>query len=162
MRVRDALDAYLAENGFTRDAYAAAKTKGSLFGVEISLPNPPSHRRAIMLHDLQHVATGYGTDHAGEAEISAWQLRRGLGGVGLYVSAIVAFNTALGFASAPRRTIAALLGAGAGPSLFGATIPYDELLDRTVGELRAILNVPQEGMARRPRSLHAKAPKTCE
>src|SRR4051794_5759973 len=78
MRVRDALDHYLAENGFTAASYSSARSEGSLFGLKFSLPNPPSHQRALRLHDLHHVATGFGTDHAGEAEISVWQARRGL------------------------------------------------------------------------------------
>ena len=67
MRVRDARDAYLAENGFTTESYDAPTTAGSFLGVKFSVPNPPPHQRAIRLHDLHHVATGFGTDHAGEA-----------------------------------------------------------------------------------------------
>ena len=78
MLVRDALDHYLAENGFTKEGYASPTTSGSFLGLKFSVPNPPSHQRAVRLHDLHHVATGFGTDHAGEAEISVWQARRDL------------------------------------------------------------------------------------
>jgi hypothetical protein len=69
VRVRDARDAYLAENGFTVEGYEAKWTEASLFGFRFRVPNTPRHRWAIMRHDLHHVATGYGTDLAGEGEI---------------------------------------------------------------------------------------------
>lgn len=158
MRVRDGRDAYLAENGFTTESYDAPTAKGSFFGLGFSVPNPPAHRRAIRLHDLHHVATGYGTDHAGEAEISAWQARRGLLPAGLYVTAIVLANAGVGLLVAPRRTLAAF-DAGGGGSLFTLDAEYDALLDKTVGELRALLAIPDDGVAHAPRALHALAPR---
>lgn len=160
MRVRDARDAYLAENGFTLEAYDSPTTSGSLLGMKFSVPNPPSHRRAIRLHDLHHVATGFGTDQAGEGEISAWQARRGLRSTGAYVTAIVTMNALLGLVFAPRQTLAALRGSREGGSLFGMSIAYDELLDLTVGELRQMLAIPPHGLASRPRRLHSHAPRT--
>lgn len=158
MRVLDARSAYLAENGFTVESYDSPTTAGSLLGVKFSVPNPPSHRRAIRLHDLHHVATGFGTDHAGEAEISAWQARRGLRSAGHYVAAIVIFNALLGVVFAPRRTWAALRIAGTNHSLFNMSVDYDALMGRSVGELRAMLGIPERGLATRPRGLHAHAP----
>jgi len=79
--VRAGRDAYLDENGFTVAAYDEPRTQASFFGLDFSIPNTPAHRRAIVLHDLHHVATGYGTDLAGEGEISAWELRAGLRGL---------------------------------------------------------------------------------
>ncbi len=159
MRVRDARDVYLAENGFTTEGYESATTSGSILGVKIRVPNPPAHQRAIRLHDLVHVATGYGTDHAGEGEISAWQAARGLRGTGAYVVAIILFNTTIGAISAPGRTLAAARTASRGEgSIFTAPLPYDALLELTVGELRALLSIPAEGLAALPRGLHAHAP----
>lgn len=158
MRVRDARDAYLAENGFTVESYDAPTTKGSFLGLRFSVPNPPSHRRAIRLHDLHHVATGFGTDHAGEAEISAWQARRGLIPAGMYVTIIVLTNAALGVLFAPGRTWAALRGAGKGGSLYTLDREYETLIEMTVGELRGILSLPAEGLATTRRGLHAHAP----
>jgi hypothetical protein len=157
MRVRDARDAYLAENGFSATAYDAAKSEGSLFGIRVAVPNPLAHRRALRLHDLHHVATGFGTDHAGEAELSAWQLRRGLLRAGLYVGAIVATNVLVGLAVAPRRTLGALRNS-AGSSLFSTAADYDALLEMTVGELRRMLGVAENGLTSRQRGLHAHAP----
>lgn len=157
LRVRDARDLYLAENGFTMASYDSPTAQGSLFGLKFSVPNPPSHQRAIRFHDLHHVATGYGTDHAGEAELSIWQARRGLRKAGLYVAAIVLTNVAIGVAVAPARTVEAFRRAAGNGSLFNVAANYDWLLDRTVGELRAQLGIPETGLTTRPRGLHAHA-----
>ena len=158
MRVREALSIYLAENGFTTEGYDSPKTSGSLLGLKFSVPNPPSHQRAVRLHDLHHVATGFGTDHAGEAEISVWQARRGLRVAGVYVASIVLLNVVVGLLLAPRRTLGALRRSTTGPSLFGMPVAYDSLLDLTVGELREALEVPREGLATSPRHRHSHAP----
>jgi hypothetical protein len=49
MRVRDALDVYLRENGFTKESYDSPTSTGSIFGIPVKVPNPPAHRRAIRL-----------------------------------------------------------------------------------------------------------------
>jgi len=163
--VRRARDAYLEENGFTVESYAAAWTEASAFGIPFKVPNTARHRWAIMLHDLHHVATGYGTEMAGEGEISAWEARRGLRPLGLYVAAIVAVGSLTGALLAPRRALAAWRASGTGrPSLFSiraivnAQADYDALLGMTVGELRAQLGVPVEGLVT-SRALHSRAPR---
>src|SRR5437660_355076 len=70
MPVWRARDAYLAENGFSVAEYDDKWTKASFFGIPLRVPNTARHRWAIMLHDLHHVATGYGTSFDGEGEIS--------------------------------------------------------------------------------------------
>jgi hypothetical protein len=120
-----------------------------------------------MLHDLHHVATGFGTDIAGEGEISGWEARRGLRALGFYVGGIVASGFSLGLFVAPLRTLRAWrAAAGEAPSLFPlCELPegefdarYEELLGMTVGELRRMLSVPERGVSDRPRRLHAYAP----
>jgi hypothetical protein len=157
--VRRGRDAYLDENGFTVEAYDEPKTPASFFGLDFTVPNTPKHRWAIMLHDLHHVATGYGTDLVGEAEISAWELRRGLSGLGLYVGSIVLGAALFGLVLAPRRTVEAFLAAPSDDgSLFQTTRSYEDLIGLRVGELRSLLGLPEEGLARRPRQLHPNAP----
>lgn len=157
MTVKEALDAYLAENGFTVEAYDAKWTDASFLGIRFSVPNTKHHRWAIMRHDLHHVATGFGTDLAGEGEISAWELRRGLRALGLYVGGIVVAGALMGFLIAPRRALAAYRAGGA-RSLFDPSTDYESLLSMTVGELRAMLGLPADGIARTARRLHAYAP----
>ncbi len=156
-------DAYLAENGFTTEAYDADWTDASVLGIRFRVPNTARHRWAIRLHDLHHVVTGFGTDFVGEAEVSAWECGGGLRGLGLYTGAIVAGLALGGLVVAPRRTWRAFRASGS-TNLFGGHRPeseesdYDALLSLSVGALRHRLGVPRDGLAREPRALHAYAP----
>ena len=157
--VLKARNQYLAENGWTVEAYDAAWTEATVFGVSIRVPNTAAHRRGIMLHDLHHVATGYGTDLIGEGEVSAWEMHRGFKNLGLYVSSIVFAGMMLGLAIAPRRTLAAWRASGEGErSLFAEELDYEALLATTVPALRERLHLPPEGLSAFPRRLHARAP----
>lgn len=150
----------MEENGFTLEEYDALRTPASFLGVRFTVPNPPRHRWAIMLHDLHHVATGYGTNPAGEGQISAWECRRGLRPLGLYVGSIVVSGVLLGLVVAPIRTVRAWRASAHGASLFyNKDLGYDELLGRSIGELRKLLGVPPDGLSTRRRGLHSLAPK---
>jgi hypothetical protein len=160
--VRRGRDAYLAENGFTVEAYDEKWTPASFFAIDFAVPNTGKHRWAIQLHDLHHVATGYGTDLAGEGEISAWELRGGLGGLGLYVGTIVATGALMGLLLAPRRTLGAWRSAAGARPLWKVAPRYEELLAMSVGELRALVGAPAEGIASGERGLHKNAPRVTE
>ncbi len=153
-----ALSEYLCENGFTREEYDKKTTPASFLGVKFSVPNTPTHRWAIMLHDLHHVATGFGTDLISEGEISMWEARGGLRRLGLYVGGIIASGTMLAVFGAPTRALAAFRAGKRGRVLWAMDANYDDLLAMTVGELRSLLGVPQEGLAKLPRKRHAHAP----
>jgi hypothetical protein len=158
MTVREARDRYLAENGFTVDAYDDKWTEGAFLGLKILIPNTKKHRWGIMLHDLHHVVTGFGTDLAGEGEISAWEIRRGLGNLGPYVGSLVLLGTITGFIVSPRRALAAWRASGrTHEALWEMDVDYNEVLDMKVGELRALLGVPERGIAEHPRALHSRA-----
>lgn len=94
MSVKDALDAYLTENGFSRN-YDAAEVDINFFGIRFQLPNPPSRKVAGRYHDLHHLMTGYGTDPTGESEVSAWEIRRGISVFSLYIWVLI-FSVLLG------------------------------------------------------------------
>lgn len=146
-RVEDGLLAHLERGGFKREDYDAARTPVKLLGLTFSVPNPPKHRRAIMMHDLHHVATGYDTTLRGEGEISAWELRNGLRTIGWYAGMYVVGGTAMGYAVAPIRTWRARRAAATGRNFFAGTpVAYEQLLDMTIGELRALLGLPKQGL----------------
>jgi len=156
--VREGRDAYLSENGFSVEAYDEPTTQATLLGIRFRVPNTPKHRWAIMLHDLHHVATGFGTDFTGEAEISAWEARQGLRTLGFYTGWIVGNLALLGFVLAPRRALSAWRASRA-PNLFHRPdLAYEEILGMSVAELRRLLGLPDQGFARLPRRLHAHAP----
>jgi hypothetical protein len=157
MRVREARDQYLAENGFSLDEYDKKYAWFIVFGVRIAVPNSEGRRRALPFHDLHHVALGFGTDPAGEFEVTAWERRTGFDGLGAWVSFLVFMGLLGGLFLSPRRTIAAWRAARGHRSLYRAPLPYEHLLAMTVGELRAHLGVPAAGLASAPKP-HDRAP----
>ena len=81
LTVREARARYFAEAGFPPDGGYAAKfvQLAKLGPIPLGFPNSDARRKAVGLHDLHHVATGYKTDWTGEAEISAWEIASGCG-----------------------------------------------------------------------------------
>ena len=81
LTVGEARSRYFAEAGFPPDGgYAAKFVKlGQLGPIPLGFPNSEARRKAVGIHDLHHVATGYKTDWTGEAEISAWEIASGCG-----------------------------------------------------------------------------------
>jgi hypothetical protein len=75
--VQEARDLHLAANGFYLRDYEAPTFTIRIFGLSLKFPNAEAHKRAVPLHDLHHLVTGYRTDWVGEAEIGAWELRGG-------------------------------------------------------------------------------------
>ena len=159
LSVEDALDAYLAENAFTKEEYDKTTVTVNFWGMRFTLPNPPSRQLAVRFHDLHHVITGYGTDPAGEFEISAWEMRRGVGVFGLYVRLIIASGWLSGLVLFPRRSWAAWRHGGSKPRLPPPSLElYQELLMLDVRSLRARYGVDEGGIAG-ARGLHQDAPK---
>ncbi|MGQ0629158.1 MAG: hypothetical protein ACT4PL_13795 [Phycisphaerales bacterium] len=174
--VRCGLDAFLAENGYEAAHYDLPRTPARVLGVSFSVPNPPRHRWAIMRHDLHHIATGFGTDLAGEAQLSAWECGRGIGPLGMYVGSIVVSGFLMGLCVVPVRTTRAWrAGRGGRPrsalcgeqgkeergrTLYDASaLGYDALLAMSIGELRSRLGLPDTGIASGRRGLNGLAPR---
>ena len=153
------LRAYLNENGFTHEEYDAPSVLVSVLGLNVRVPNPPSRKISIRFHDLHHVATGFGTDLVGEAEISAWEVRRGIRVFpGVYVKCIVFSLAFLGLFYCPRRTLRAWrLGKRSKPLITTSPERYAELLEMSIGELRELYGVPSDGIGG-ARELHSGAP----
>jgi len=157
--VKQGLTSYLEENGFSREEYDLPVVKVTFWGITFPVPNPPQRQIAVRFHDLHHLVTGYGTDPTGEAEISAWEMRRGVSVFGLYVQGIVFVGMLMGFVHSPRRTLRAWQTAKSKTPLVPTTMDrYQELLKLSVGELRQLYDVPQGALADKPRRLHDKAP----
>lgn len=145
--VREGRDEYLAQNGFSMDAYTKPTFTLPFLGREWTLPNPPARQRAISRHDLHHALTGYGTDYAGEAEIGIWELRAGCNTAFLWF--INGLAVALGVFVAPRRIVRAWREAEGARSLYVDGRAYDALLDLDLVELRKACGVPEDGIRAR-------------
>jgi hypothetical protein len=139
LTVRAARDAYFAATGFSPAAYTDRWVFLKAGPLRLPLPNTPSRQRAVPLHDLHHVATGYGVDLAGEGEIAAWELA---GGCGRHWAAWVLNGgaVAIGLAIAPRRTLRAFRRGRRSRTLYDRSYGED-LLELTVGELRRRLGL---------------------
>ena len=74
LRVREARARYFESNGFGDGGYDAKWVKLALGPIPFAFPNSAARVRAVRLHDLHHVATGYDTSVLGEAEIGAWEI----------------------------------------------------------------------------------------
>ncbi|MDC3953418.1 hypothetical protein [Polyangium jinanense] len=156
LTVRQARDAYLAENGFTTDEYTAETFSVMIFGgrAKVTLPNPPPRRWAIGLHDLHHVATGYGANLIGEGEIALWEL---MGGCETWIVYLLNASAAMGgFVLSPRRMLQAYRDARPAKALYRQGMRVDELLDMPLGDLRERLGIPREGLAKGERAVAAK------
>lgn len=157
--VRQALAAYLAENGFSEASYEEPWTNVSFFGLHFQIPNTKSHQRALRLHDLHHVATGFGTDLVGEGEVSAMELRHDLPKAGAYVAFLVLGVAATGLLLSPSRIVSAFRDSKSTRCLWGLDVPYEQLLEMRVSDLRKLVGVPSHGSTQIPRKLHPQAPR---
>ena len=139
--MRAARDAYYAANGFPPDGGdSSAWVDFKLGPLPMPFPNTAPRKRAVRLHDLHHVLTGYHTDIIGEFEISAWELAAGCGS---YSAAWFLDLTGLaaGVAVAPRRTWRAFQRGIASRNLYNGPEYSDALLDRPVSDVRAELAI---------------------
>jgi hypothetical protein len=139
--VRSARAEYFARAGFPADGgYGDAWVKVKILGRFVpAFPNVAARVRAVRLHDLHHIATGYDTSWTGEAEIAAWELASGCRA---YVAAWVLdlASIPLGLVIAPRRLLRAWRRGRRSRNLYAGEFE-EALLDRTVGELRAELGL---------------------
>ena len=103
--------------------------------------------------------TGYGTDEVGEAQISVWELRHGIGVFGLFVQMIIVTQIVLGFAHSPRVMIRAWKAVPKGRRLPKPSYThYESYLDMSLGDLRQSYGLPTDGLDG-ARGLHGDAPR---
>ncbi len=110
-----------------------------VLGLTLKIPNTDGRRRAVRIHDLHHVVTGYETDLRGEAEIGAWELASGC----LRWPAATVLNffaLAMGTAIAPRRMFRAWARGRHTRNLYSEN-GVEHLLPREVDEVRTTLGL---------------------
>lgn len=110
-----------------------------IFGLTIKIPNTEGRRRAVRIHDLHHIVTGYQTDLVGESEIAAWELASGC----LRWPAATVLNLfalGIGVALSPRRMVRAWARGRQTDNLYRED-GVEHLLPREVDEVRASLGL---------------------
>ena len=132
---------YYDVNGFGADGGDSLEwVPIKMFGLTFYIPNTEGRRRAVRVHDLHHVLTGYRTDFRGEAEIAAWELATGCW---RWPTAFVLNLGAMGMgaAIAPLRIARAWARGRRTRNLYGRRGGVDPVLARPVGEVRAELGL---------------------
>ena len=126
---------WLPEDGGYDDRWVSLK----IGPVPFAIPNTASRRRAVRLHDLHHVLTGYRTDWPGEFEISAFEIASGCRD---YVAAWVLNlgGLAAGALLRPRRTFRAFQRGRRARNLYREGYS-SALLGESVGAARARLGL---------------------
>ena len=140
-----ARDKFLAARGFRVADYAAPTFTIGVLGLSLKFPNPRARKCAVPLHDLHHILTGFGTDWIGEAEIGAWELRAGCNSFITYF--LNGGGVLIGLFLSPRRVWRAFREAKGQRTLYRDPLPYESLLQMSVGELRKRLGIPPRGFA---------------
>jgi hypothetical protein len=145
----EARELYFEANGFPAGGgYEAKWVDFELGPIPMPFPNTEGRRRAVKVHDLHHVLTGYRTDIWGELEISAWEI--GSGCRDHYAAWLLNLGgMASGMLSVPRRTIRAFLRGRKSTNLY-ATAFDDVLLARRLGDVRKESNLDKASAELRP------------
>jgi hypothetical protein len=136
--VRDARTEFFRVAGLPSDGgYFARSVHFRIGFLSFALPSSAARRKAVPLHDLHHLATGYDTSWRGEAEIAAWELASGCSSYrAAWLLNLLAFP--LGLLIAPPRIWRAFQRGRASGNLYDSQ--WDEQwLDASLGSLRARL-----------------------
>jgi hypothetical protein len=141
MSLAAARAAFFADAGLGDDGgYGAAWVRVETKPFPVYFPNTSCRVAAAKLHDLHHVATDYGTDWPGEAEIAAWEIAGGCGTHGwAWVLNLGAFL--VGLLRAPRRLFRAFVRGRRARNLYHDGFADARLTEVTVGMLREQLRI---------------------
>jgi len=142
-KVETFVNVYLKDNGYSADGYEDRRFKVSVGPIVFDFPNPGRLR----YHDLHHVVSGYGSGLRGEAQVSAYELRGGC--PTFLISFLCLGSIAIGAVLSPRRVLQAWQKAGGTHTLYSSKIPFRELMQMDIEELRRSLNVPANGFEQR-------------
>ena len=147
LTVAEARSRYFAEAGFPPDGGYAAKfvQLAKLGPIPLGFPNSDARRKAVVMHDLHHVATGYKTDWTGEAEISAWEIASGCGRM-WFAWYINLLGIVLGWVVSPGATWRAWVRGRHSRNLYPEG-HSEKLLRETVASLRSRLRLDRPAPA---------------
>ena len=133
---------YFAANGFAADGgYGTAWVDAKIGPLPVRIPNSKGRDRAVRIHDLHHVLTGYRTSFRGESEIGAWEVASGCRHHwAAWFLNLGAFGGGLLFAS--NDVWRAFVRGRRCGNLYDRPLD-DALLAKSVGDLRRELHVDQ-------------------
>lgn len=134
LSIREARELYFSKSGFDASTYTDPWVKLPFLGFHFYLPNFSARRKAVPLHDIDHVLTEYKTDWLGEFEISSYELGTGCGRywAGWFINSQ---GILPGVILAPRKLLHAFARGRRSQGVFGFG-NYESLLSEKVGDLR--------------------------
>jgi hypothetical protein len=137
MTLREGRARYFARSGFDDRTYVEPWVRLPMGPVPVVLPNLAPRKRAVKVHDLNHVLTGYGTTWESEFQISGFELGMGMGGL-LFGTIINSGGVAGGLLFHRQETLAAFArGRATRASTYADIGDVDSVLDDTLGAWRA-------------------------
>jgi hypothetical protein len=151
-RLDDALDRLYAAHDLPPDGGAHEPWFHVRVGpLTIPLPNPPARQRAVFVHDVNHVLTGYNAVFSdGEMSIAAFEVGAGCGRVWVAWFLNLALM-ALGIFVRPRGVFRAFVRGRHTGSLYITSPPRDILRNMTVDEVRRLIRLDEDVPEARPR-----------
>ncbi len=114
------------------------------------MPNYDARRKAVLWHDIHHLATGYSAaTFIGECEISAWEIASGCG---KYWAAFIidTSGVVLGCLINPRKIIQAYTRGRRSLNLYHGTFPEEKVMKMSVTDIRHLLGLDQAPMDSKP------------
>ncbi len=143
-RIMEALAEFYRVNDYGDDGGASARwirVKLKPLPLSFYIPNFDARKHALRLHDIHHLATGYQTNLAGEAEIAAWEIG---GSCTTYWAAWLLNFSAFcyGWVCLPRRVFRAFVRGRCTRNLYHEGW-RDRFLDGTIGRMRQHLELDQ-------------------
>lgn len=148
--MNDARASYYEVNGFGNDGGDSLDwVPLKIWRFTIKIPNTAARKKAVKIHDLHHVVTGYQTNLRGESEIAAWELASGCRRMPAALVLNI-FALAIGVVIAPRLVFRAWARGRATKNLY-AHDTVDALLPLDVAAVTKSLGLdtpaPSPGLA---------------
>lgn len=140
LTIGQAREIYFQNSGFDESSYTDKWVRLPVWKGAIYLPNLAPRRKAVPLHDIDHILTEYATDWPGEWQISSYELGTGCGkywiGWLINLQAVV-----IGALVTPRACIRALARGRASRGVY-RYLSHESLLRENLGELRKKTTAP--------------------
>jgi hypothetical protein len=142
--VKEAREIYFSRSGFDSKTYTESWIKLPIWNRHFYLPNFSARKKAVPLHDIDHILTEYNTDWKGEWQIAAYEIGTGCGkywaGWMINLQGILA-----GSIFYPRDSVRAFARGRRSQGVFSYE-SYQPLLTEKVGDLRKRLMVPDDNV----------------
>jgi hypothetical protein len=139
MTIQQALSGFYAANDFEDDGITKSSIAWLKVGpFKVPIPNPDARKKALWIHDVNHLATGYSTKWIGETSISAWELATGGWGTNVFVWMIIMGGFLIGVLVYPVSTFKAFLRGRRCKPVVGLGLTKKSLMNLEIEELKSM------------------------